>query len=288
LCDAKQQFYGDPRQDLQLSHTLRLLEQVHAMYFKDEEEGGAEASPPAPGQAKNVADCLAAIRREVLVGTSLVFSGILPRGVDPRNSDLGHIAQALGAEVTLNVNESTTHVVAENPNTEKVFMARRRPEVHVVKRLWLQLTFLHCERKGEEEFKLPPSAKRASGDGQGQGAADGKRHKVQQEQGNGGEAQPANGQAANGKDAGEVKMAAMEVDRRGEGGKRRGDDDDDDDDEEEEEEEQANGEEEDDEGQGDGEGWDGEEGDGNSRSDAGTQEEEDLMKELEAELMQDL
>lgn len=162
------QVFGDPKEDTQLQHTLRVLQEVHRLYYPPadaHEDAQPPAAAPSQQRPKNVASCLAAVRRPCLAGCSLVFSGLVPRGVDPRKTDLGYMATALGATVTEALAEGTTHVVAENPSTEKVYHARQRTgarAVHVVTRVWLQLSFWHCERKPEADFPLlaPPKVGR--------------------------------------------------------------------------------------------------------------------------------
>lgn len=122
----------------------------YASYYHNE-----PAKLPAGHRPKNVAICLAVYRSQVLKGLSIAFSGLLSRQMDPRTSDLGYMAQALGAEVTDVLTERTTHVVAERTNTEKVVEGAKRPHVHIVTRLWLHLSFLHCERKDEKAYALP-------------------------------------------------------------------------------------------------------------------------------------
>eukprot|EP00624_Nannochloropsis_granulata_P000903 evm.model.NODE_13969_length_38266_cov_26.164612.3 len=183
--------YGDPKEDRQLEHTWRVLQAVHALYFNDvkitsrstsssrssetdsakrepnqeqEEEEGEEAQeeqPPSTAPPKNVAQCLNTIRRSILAGVTILFSGVVPRNTDPRRSDSGYMAVSLGAKIAPELTEAVTHVVAENPNTEKVYRARRMGNVLVVTRVWLQLSFFHCERKDETAFLLPGCAKAA-------------------------------------------------------------------------------------------------------------------------------
>ncbi len=124
------------------------------------------------------------------------------------------MATALGAAVTDALTAATTHVVAENPSTEKVYHARQRGgAVAVVTRTWLQLSFWHCERKPEADFPLlgkgaaaavagagkPPApapapapaaaaAEREDGDGEQRAA---KRAKVGGEEGGGGGSGPS-------------------------------------------------------------------------------------------------
>jgi RNA polymerase II subunit A-like phosphatase len=174
--------FRDPKEDTQLAHCWRVLQEVHALYYPDADaDADADAAQPTPTatatdggatahtahaahhRPKNVAACLATVRRRVLAGCSVVFSGLVPRGLDPRRTDLGYMATALGAGVTEALTSGSTHVVAENPTTEKVYHARQRGDaVAVVTRAWLQLSFWHCERKPEAQFPLLGKAKSSS------------------------------------------------------------------------------------------------------------------------------
>lgn len=171
--------YGDPKEDRQLEHTWRVLQAVHALYYSDvkattsspnsteqaQEDGGRkeaqEEQPTSTAPPKNVAQCLNTIRRSILAGVTILFSGVVPRNTDPFRSDLGYMALSLGAKIVPELTEVVTHVVAENPNTEKVYRASRRGDVLVVTRVWLQLSFFHCERKDETGYLLPGCAKAA-------------------------------------------------------------------------------------------------------------------------------
>lgn len=171
------QLRANAEDDEQLEHTLRTLREVHAMYYQelDEEEKkkasssqGAEETKQQQQEEedededflhdniKNVADCLARVRARVLRGCSIVFSGVIPRGlgIDARRSDYGQMAETLGAVVTDDLTDLTTHLVAENQSTEKVYHASRRPNISIVTLRWLQLSYLHCHRKKEGDFPL--------------------------------------------------------------------------------------------------------------------------------------
>lgn len=55
------------------------------------------------------------MQSEVLAGTSLVFSGLVPTHQKLEHSRAYMVAQSLGAEVTQDFTERTTHLVAVRP-----------------------------------------------------------------------------------------------------------------------------------------------------------------------------
>ncbi|KAH6839766.1 hypothetical protein CC77DRAFT_480360 [Alternaria alternata] len=92
----------------------------------------------------DVAEIMPRIKNEVLDGTVVVFSGIIPLGVDVLTSDFALWISSFGAEVTLNVTRRTTHVIA-NPDrkTTKVKRAARYSHIKIVNPEWM---FQCCTR----------------------------------------------------------------------------------------------------------------------------------------------
>jgi RNA polymerase II subunit A-like phosphatase len=86
----------------------------------------------------DVAEIMPRIKTEILRGAVVVFSGIIPLGVDVLSSDFALWISSFGAEVTTNVNRHTTHVIA-NPDrkTSKVKQAARYPQIMVVNPEWM-------------------------------------------------------------------------------------------------------------------------------------------------------
>ncbi|KAF2027246.1 hypothetical protein EK21DRAFT_102679 [Setomelanomma holmii] len=86
----------------------------------------------------DVAEIMPRIKEEVLDGTVVVFSGIIPLGVDVQNSDYALWIKSFGAEVATSVNRRTTHVIA-NPDrkTTKVKKAARYAHIKIVNPEWM-------------------------------------------------------------------------------------------------------------------------------------------------------
>ncbi|KAH7410305.1 hypothetical protein DE146DRAFT_644476 [Phaeosphaeria sp. MPI-PUGE-AT-0046c] len=92
----------------------------------------------------DVAEIMPRIKEEVLDGTVVVFSGIIPLGVDVQTSDYALWIKSFGAEVATSVNRRTTHVIA-NPDrkTTKVKQAARYQHIKIVNPEWM---FQCCTR----------------------------------------------------------------------------------------------------------------------------------------------
>ncbi|KAF2195480.1 hypothetical protein K469DRAFT_616167 [Zopfia rhizophila CBS 207.26] len=78
------------------------------------------------------------MKREVLNGCTIVFSGIIPLGLDVQYSDFALWVKSFGAQVSLNVNKHITHVIG-NPDrkTTKVKKAARYPHIKIVNAKWM-------------------------------------------------------------------------------------------------------------------------------------------------------
>ncbi|KAF2661728.1 hypothetical protein K491DRAFT_646975 [Lophiostoma macrostomum CBS 122681] len=92
------------------------------------------------------------MKREVLDGSTIVFSGIIPLGMDVQFSDLALWVKSFGAEVSTNISRQTTHVIA-NPDrkTTKVKKAARYPHIKIVNAEWM----LQCCARWEHIDETP-------------------------------------------------------------------------------------------------------------------------------------
>ncbi|KAJ2326100.1 CTD phosphatase Fcp1, partial [Coemansia sp. RSA 2681] len=107
--------------DRELLTIQSVLTKLHEKYYDVLDDSPSSDLP-------DVAQLLASKRRQVLSGTTIVFTAAFPinQGAPPpHKSDLWQWAQSFGARCELEVNERTTHVVAGKPGTEKVHFARR-------------------------------------------------------------------------------------------------------------------------------------------------------------------
>lgn len=98
------------------------------------------------------------VKSKVLEGASLVFSGLVPTHQRIETSRAYQVAKSLGAEVTQDFNEKTTHLVAVRSGTAKVNASRKmgdgKNKIHVVTPEWLWTCAERWERVDERLYPL--------------------------------------------------------------------------------------------------------------------------------------
>lgn len=111
-------------------------------------------------QISDLKTLLPKIRSEVLLNKSLVFSGLVPTQVKLEKSKAYLIARSLGANLTQQLTDETTHLVASTAGTFKVNAARKMANVHIVSPDWLW----SCAERWEcvEEKLFPLDSRKAS------------------------------------------------------------------------------------------------------------------------------
>ena len=132
--------------DRQLLWTADILKRLHDRYYK--------SSVPT-----TVPDTLETMRKEVLAGCRLVFSGIIPLhkqklGPNVPREPLVRYAESLGATILNTVTKSTTHVVAAKDGTDKVLAARRIEGCRIVQASWLMECMHSVSRRDESAHFL--------------------------------------------------------------------------------------------------------------------------------------
>jgi len=121
-----------------------ILRRIHTAYYElyDQMQLNADSINAAP----DLKTIVPYVRRKVLKGARIVFSGVCPLGSDPATCRIYRVAESLGAVVqssvvagddTSSASEATTHVVAARPGTEKVKAALRQKNVKVVNPDWV-------------------------------------------------------------------------------------------------------------------------------------------------------
>ncbi|CRL03381.1 CLUMA_CG016389, isoform A [Clunio marinus] len=108
-------------------------------------------------KTKNIPDLkllIPKLKSEVLVGVSIVFSGLVPNIVKLENSRPYLIAKNLGADVTEGITDATTHLIAASTGTQKVFQALKNKKIQVVTPDWLWTCAERWEHVDEKLFPL--------------------------------------------------------------------------------------------------------------------------------------
>ena len=118
-----------------------ILQRVHTAFYELYDQMNSTEKQKVPSVKK----IIPYVRRKVLKGTNILFSGVFPTNTPPEKSRAYVVAQALGANVQTqftareedNKSQATTHVVAAKLGTVKVNTALKQKGVHVVTPEWL-------------------------------------------------------------------------------------------------------------------------------------------------------
>jgi len=100
-----------------LMYLEEILKTVHKAFYDLYDE--------LNGEVPDLKSVIPYVRRKLLAGTSLVFSGLVPTHTPLEKSRSYLVARSMGAQVTQDLTPETTHLVAVRPGTAKVNAARR-------------------------------------------------------------------------------------------------------------------------------------------------------------------
>ena len=147
-----------PDLDDYLFYLEEILERIHSSFYSTidaiKSKGGLSRQDPeitrfcTPGTVSpDTRTIIPSLRQEVLSGTNIVFTGVVPTNVPLKNSTIYRTAVSLGANVTDSIvsNPSssieepccTTHLVAARLGTEKAYRASKLRDVKLVAVDWL-------------------------------------------------------------------------------------------------------------------------------------------------------
>lgn len=122
-----------------------ILKLIHQRFYETYEESK---------EIPDLKSLIPKLKSEVLVGVSIVFSGLVPNIVKLEHSRPYLIAKNLGAEITEGISEATTHLVAASTGTQKVFQAQKNKKIHIVTPDWLWTCSERWEHVDEMLFPL--------------------------------------------------------------------------------------------------------------------------------------
>lgn len=158
--------------DRELYELQDRLQQLHGMFYDEYDKrrskalGGRVATlrgEKGPSKDKDVdlklvpdvRDIMPLLKRHVLGGVVVVFSGVLPQTHDAQTSDLGLWAKSFGVHLANRINIRTTHLVAGRNRTAKVREATRYPNIKIVTTQWLLDSLDRWQHQDEEPYLLP-------------------------------------------------------------------------------------------------------------------------------------
>ena len=162
--------------DTELPHLESALRKVHAEFYDAyarslaDNQGGRLAQLRGAGSRRQPASAnrdlelipdiktiMPAIKSRVLADCVLVFSGIVPLGIDVHTADITHWARSFGAEVESEIQaKRTTHLVAARNRTAKVRRAVKvgRGKINVVGTKWLLDCIVQWQKLDETPYLL--------------------------------------------------------------------------------------------------------------------------------------
>lgn len=108
----------------------------------------------------DVGQIMPRLKSSTLAGCRIVLSGLIPLGVDIYNNMFSRELQTYGAELHMDVNKRTTHVVCSNirARTIKVRKALKMPHIKVVDYGWLQRSYKEWKKADETDFLIEKHA----------------------------------------------------------------------------------------------------------------------------------
>lgn len=130
--------------DIELSRVTWMLNEIYGIFYDSY----------ANGSSPDVGEILPGLKRNVLKNVKIVFSGIIPLGVDPTKEFIWKKAAEFGAQISNTVDQSVTHVVANKKGTLKLNQAKKIPGVLIVKPDWLHDSLAKWKRQDEAKYIL--------------------------------------------------------------------------------------------------------------------------------------
>ncbi|XP_016579808.2 RNA polymerase II C-terminal domain phosphatase-like 4 [Capsicum annuum] len=128
-----------------LASVLKVLQRIHSLFF-DAERGDNIME-------RDVRQVLKTVRKEILMGCKIVFTGVIPIQCQPENHFYWKLAEQLGATFSTEVDESVTHVVSLNDKTEKSRQAVRE-EKFLVHPRWIEAANYLWRKPPEKNFPV--------------------------------------------------------------------------------------------------------------------------------------
>ncbi|KAJ8960152.1 hypothetical protein NQ318_003872 [Aromia moschata] len=130
-----------------LVYLEEILKRIHVEFYEhyDKMESGG---------VPDLKKVIPLVRGNVLRGCRLAFSGLVPTHIKLEQSKAYQVARSLGATVTQDLEDATTHLVAVRPGTAKVNAGRRKRNLRIVTPDWLWCCAERWEHADEKIFPL--------------------------------------------------------------------------------------------------------------------------------------
>ena len=149
-------------EDDYLFYLEETLKTIHSAFFSFCDQMKERDNHDLPDKEKpSLKNIIPYIRRKVLKGCNIVFSGVIPTNMVAEKSRAYIVAKALGANIQQNVipkkvdsEKATTHVVAAKLGTTKVRSAQKYKDIQIVNVDWLWCCADRWDRVEEVLFPL--------------------------------------------------------------------------------------------------------------------------------------
>jgi len=140
-----------------LLHLQDILRTIHHAYFVMYDDNLKKTN--SKSTVPDMKCVLPYVRRKVLEEIHIVFSGVVPIHIKLEKSKPYLVAKSLGANVSKEVTEKTTHLIAARLGTTKAFEAKKFKHIRIVTPDWLW----SCAERWEhvEELLYPLNAEMA-------------------------------------------------------------------------------------------------------------------------------
>lgn len=136
--------------DSELKYLEEHLTTLHTKYYEEVDQDAGEEGIPDVGQV------LDELKSEVLRGTKIVLSGLVPLGIDVYRSEIGMQVMSFGADLRTRIEPDISHLVisSSRPRTQKVRQAAKIPTIRIVNQDWLQDSISQWEELDEEPYLI--------------------------------------------------------------------------------------------------------------------------------------
>lgn len=158
--------------DTELEFLGQALLNIHRAYFDEYERlntglKGGRVAELKPGHSKkrsigelekipDAAEVMTRMKKRVLAGVHIVFSGVVPLGVDIHSHDIAVWAKSFGATVSESITKRTTHVIGSpERRTAKVRQAAKKGGlIAIVNQNWLFACLSQWRRVDENPYRI--------------------------------------------------------------------------------------------------------------------------------------
>ena len=130
---------------------MQLLLEIHQQWYDEYSDGKLHHAKKRP----NVTQVISRMKKQVLRGCELTFSGLIPLHETPESAMVWTMAEDFGARCHRTLNDNITHLVATSPHTSKAQQAFRKQKIQVVWPSWLNDSICRWVRQGEVPYLIP-------------------------------------------------------------------------------------------------------------------------------------